>query len=241
MSKNSHKTVNELNGTQEQVRLNRQKLEMFNEKLLVVGGLTRHDVQNKLMVVKGNTFLIRKKIGNNPELTPYLDSIDNALLDTERLFEFSSLYEKMGSEQIGEMNIGQSFREAVSFFVNLKNVEVASECQDLTVQADSLLTQLFYNLIDNSLKHGKKVTKIRLSYSKSENFTEIIYEDNGVGIPTEVKQELFTKGFTTGNGSGYGLALIKKMVEVYGWSICENGEFGKGAKFVISIPTNTLN
>ena len=71
----------------------------------------------------------------------------------------------MGSEQIKEINVEHSFREAVSFFENLKNVEVINECQGLTVLADSLLTQLFYNLIDNSLKHGEKVTKIRLSFS----------------------------------------------------------------------------
>ncbi len=131
MTQNSPKKVNDLNETEEQLRLSHQKLEVFNEKLLVICGLTRHDVQNKLMVVKGNTFLLRKKIRNNPELIQYLDSIDNALLDTERLFEFSRLYEKMGSEQIKEINVEHSFREAVSFFENLKNVEVINECQGL--------------------------------------------------------------------------------------------------------------
>ena len=72
MTQNSPKKVNDLNETEEQLRLSHQKIEVFNEKLLVIGGLTRHDVQNKLMVVKGNTFLLRKKIGNNPELMPVL-------------------------------------------------------------------------------------------------------------------------------------------------------------------------
>jgi signal transduction histidine kinase len=209
--------------------------------LLVIGGLTRHDVQNKLMVVKGNTFLLRKKIGNNPELTPYLNSIDKALLDTERLFEFSRLYEKIGSEQIKEINVEQSFEEAISFFENLENKDVTNECHGLIILADSLLTQLFYNLIDNSLKHGEKVTKIRLSFLTSKNSTDLVYEDDGLGIPKDIKSKLFTKGFTTGNGSGNGLALIKQIVDVYGWNIQEIGEPGKGAKFLISIPMVNLN
>ncbi len=66
---------------------------------------------------------------------------------------------------------------------------------------------------------------------------DLVYEDNGVGIPSNTKSKLFNKGFTTGKGSGCGLALIKKMIEVYGWNIYENGEPGKGAKFILSIPT----
>jgi signal transduction histidine kinase len=95
---------------------------------------------------------------------------------------------------------------------------------------------LFYNLIDNSLKHGEKITQIRLHYNKNSDGVKLYYEDNGVGIPTENKPKIFTESFTTGNGSGLGLRLIKKIMEVYGWTITEEGEPSKGAKFVIAIP-----
>lgn len=64
----------------------------------------------------------------------------------------------------------------------------------------------------------------------------MVYEDDGVGIPPAAKPKLFDEGYTTGKGSGYGLYLVKKMMEVYGWNITEKGESGKGAKFIISIP-----
>jgi len=64
---------------------------------------------------------------------------------------------------------------------------------------------------------------------------KVYYEDNGVGISAENKLKLFTEGFTTGNGSGLGLRLARKMVEVYGWSIAETGEAGSGVRFEISI------
>jgi signal transduction histidine kinase len=98
---------------------------------------------------------------------------------------------------------------------------------------------MFYNLIDNSLRHGKKVTNIGIHYEKARlDKLKLYYEDDGVGIAETTKPRLFMEGFTTGSGTGYGLYLIKKMMEVYGWTIEESGEPGRGAKFVIIIPNN---
>jgi signal transduction histidine kinase len=99
-----------------------------------------------------------------------------------------------------------------------------------------LLKQLFYNFLDNSLKYGEKVTQIRLSYTKEADEVKLFYEDDGVGIPEANKPKLFDEGFTTGKSTGLGLFLIKKMVEVYGWAITEEGESGRGAKFTKTIP-----
>ena len=53
---------------------------------------------------------------------------------------------------------------------------------------------------------------------------ELIYEDDGVGISAENKLKLFSEGFSTGGSTGFGLFLIKKMIEIYGWTIQETGE-----------------
>jgi signal transduction histidine kinase len=119
---------------------------------------------------------------------------------------------------------------------NLGTIKVVNDCQGLYVTADSLLKQLFYNLFDNSLKYGEKVTQIRLSYTKEADGVKLFYEDDGVGIPEANKPKLFHEGFTTGKSTGLGLFLIKKMVEVYGWIIAEEGDPGKGAKFILTIP-----
>ena len=65
---------------------------------------------------------------------------------------------------------------------------------------------------------------------------KLIYEDDGVGVPLENKPSLFKEGFTTGGSTGFGLFLTKKMMDVYGWKIEENGESGTGAKFTLTIP-----
>jgi PAS domain S-box-containing protein len=213
-----------------------EKLELLNEKLRVVGSLTRHDVGNKLMVVKSNVYLIKRQIGDNPKLASYLEGIDSALTSSDRIFEFSRLYEKIGAEQPSNENVAQCFSQAKALLPNLGTVTVVNDCKGLEVVADSLLKQLFYNFLDNSVKHGEKVTQIRLHYTKEGDELKLFYEDDGVGIPEANKPKLFDAGFTTGKGSGLGLYLIKKMMDVYGWEIEENGEPGKGAKFIITIP-----
>ena len=217
-----------------------QKLAMANEKLRVVGSLTRHDVRNKLSIIKGNTHLLRKKIGNNPDLTKYLDSLDCGVDLAVRILEFSRLYEIIGAEDLANIEVKKCFNNALALFPNLGNVKVSNECEGLTVVADSLLSQLLYNLVDNSLKHGERVTQIRLHYTIESNQIKLFYEDDGVGVPQDNKAKLFVEGFTTGKGTGMGLALVKKMVEVYGWNIAEEGKPGQGAKFVITIPTEAI-
>jgi signal transduction histidine kinase len=128
----------------------------MNEKLSVVGRLTRHDVGNKLIIAKSNMYLLKKQIGDNPKLSGYIEGIDSALDQSDKMFEFSRFYEKIGVEEPSEVDVFQYFNQAVALFPNLDDVRVVNECHGLDVVADSLLEQLFYNFIDNSLKHGEK-------------------------------------------------------------------------------------
>jgi signal transduction histidine kinase len=107
------------------------------------------------------------------------------------------------------------------------------------VLADSLLRQLFYNLIDNSLKYGEKVSQIRVHFEESKNCLRLVYEDDGVGVAEEMKSGLFREGF--GKGTGYGLYLIKRICEAYGWDIQETCKKGGGARFVMTIPKAEKN
>jgi signal transduction histidine kinase len=94
---------------------------------------------------------------------------------------------------------------------------------------------LFYNLVDNSLKYGEKIKTITMYYEEvDKDKLKLVYEDDGVGITESEKKKLFQEGY--GRGTGYGLYLIRKMCEGYGWSIQETGKEGEGAQFTITIP-----
>ncbi len=233
--------ITERKEMEESLREKKNDIAVMNEKLRVVGSLTRHDVVNKLMTAKSNVHLLKKRIDHKPDLVKYLDNIDSALESTDKIFEFSHLYERIGAEKPSKENVFESFNQATALISKLGKVKIENECKGLVVVADSLLKQLFYNFIDNSLKHGQKVSQIRLHYTKEGDGVRLFYEDDGVGISEINKSKLFKAGFTTGNGSGLGLYLIKKMMDVYGWTITEEGEPGKGEKFAISIPSSSVS
>jgi PAS domain S-box-containing protein len=233
--------ISERKKSEEKLKENSQRIELMNEKLNVVGSLTRHDVGNKLMVANSNLFLLRKMIGDKPEFAKYFDGINSALESANRIFEFSRFCEQIGAEEPSKENVFECFNQAAALLPNLGSVKVVNECGELVVMADSMLKQIFYNFIDNSLKHGEKVTQIRLHYSKEREELKLFYEDNGVGVSETNKPKIFNSGFTTRGSSGLGLSLVKKMIEFYGWTITEEGEAGKGAKFVISIPLSLFS
>jgi PAS domain S-box-containing protein len=225
-----------------QLKKTERELAIMNEKLCVVGGLTRHDVRNKLSAITGNTYLAKKELASDSKVLDYLNEMEKAVQQIVRIFEFAKAYEMLGAEELVYINVEKTVDEAISLFSHLRGVKIKNDCHGLSVLADSLLRQLFYNLIDNSLKHGQKTTGLKVYYEKADqNQLKLIYEDDGAGIAAADKPKLFTEGYSTGGGSGYGLYLIKKMTEVYGWTIQETGEPSKGARYVMTIPrTNSI-
>ena len=211
--------------------------EVLNEKLSVIGSFTRHDVRNKLMVIEGNVYLAKKQAGSDPKMNRCLDQIQMATNSITRMLEFAKNYESLGSEQRTQTDVGKVVDQAASLFSGLKGAELVNECRGFNILADSMLTTVFHNLIDNSLKYGKNLSKIRIYWGKEKDGSEsIIYEDDGGGISNEDKTHLFTKGF--GQGTGFGLYLIKRTCDIYGWTVKEEGVFGEGVKIVFNIPAN---
>jgi signal transduction histidine kinase len=172
----------------------------------------------------------------------YLGEMETAVQQVVKIFDFARTYEMLGAERLAYVDVEKTIKEATSLFSDLKGVKVTSECHGLTVLADSLLRQLFYNLVDNSLKYGQKITCIRVYYEKTgEDKLKLVYEDDGVGISDSEKPNLFKEGCSSGGSTGYGLYLIKKMTEFYGWAIQETGAPHKGAQFTITIPWKNQN
>jgi signal transduction histidine kinase len=164
----------------------------------------------------------------------HLNEIELASQQVLRILEFEKFYVQVGSEELKHVNVEKLLSEAASLFTNLKGAQLINECQGLTVLADSLLRQLFYNLIDNTLKYGEKVTEIKVHFEEEKDALKLLYEDNGVGVADEMRSKLFTEGF--GKGTGYGLYLMKRICEGYGRTIQETGVQGKGAQFTMTIP-----
>jgi PAS domain S-box-containing protein len=220
---------------QDQLQKALSKAELLNEKIEVLGGFTRHDVRNKLALIEGNLYLATRKCQIDPQLNKYFQEIENTITNITEIFDFARTYELVGVEDLAPVNLSEQIQNAVSLFSDLHNVKVINNCKNIQVTADSLLTQVFYNLIDNSLKYGQKITTITIYGDKINDDTfKLYYTDDGVGIDEKYRKNLFKKG--CGHGTGFGLYLIRKIIEVYGWTVEENGQLGKGVQFEFKLP-----
>jgi K+-sensing histidine kinase KdpD len=96
----------------------------------------------------------------------------------------------VGAEELSYANVENYVNEAATLFSDLNGTKIVNECDDLTVLADSLLRQLFYNLIHNSLRHGENVSQIKAHYKEvNKDQLMLVYEDDGVGIPGDEKEK----------------------------------------------------
>jgi signal transduction histidine kinase len=102
------------------------------------------------------------------------------------------------------------------------------------VFADPLIVKVFFNLMDNAVRHGGKITTIRFYVAESGADHSIVCEDDGEGIPAEEKSRIFKRGF--GNNTGLGLFLSREILSITGITIAETGEPGKGARFEMTVP-----
>jgi signal transduction histidine kinase len=94
---------------------------------------------------------------------------------------------------------------------------------------------VFYNLIENALRHGGAgMTIIRFFAEESGPMLCITCEDDGAGISIEDKPRIFSRGF--GKNTGLGLFLSREILAITGIIITENGKPGEGARFVITVP-----
>ena len=210
------------------------KVVELNEKLHVVESLTRHDIRNKLSALNGRIFLIKKRLKDNPEALTHLKEMEIASQQILKIMEFEKAYVQVGSEELKTVDVERYVTEASLLFSDLKGAKLINQCGGLTVLADSMLRQLFFNMMDNTLKYGEKTSIIKIHYKEEKDQVKLIYEDNGVGIPDEEKSKLFHEGY--GKGTGFGLYLIKRICEGYGWNIQETGKHGEGAQFTMTIP-----
>ena len=77
-----------------------------------------------------------------------------------------------------------------------------------------MLEKVFANLFGNSVMHGERVSRITVRCEPAGEDLLITVEDNGVGIPLDVKQNIFRKGF--GKNTGFGLFLAREILAITG-------------------------
>jgi len=200
-----------------------------NRQLTLLTGITRHDILNKISVIIGFLSLACKK-GNDPEIRRFLEKIHVATTAIQSQIEFTRMYEDLGIHEPQWIVLDNVMpREPVPAAVALQ-----ADLKGISVFSDPMLEKVFFNLLDNSIRHGKRVTKIQVSSFLSDGALVVVWEDNGIGIPNDEKERIFERGF--GQNTGLGMFLVREILSLTGITIRENGEPGAGARFEIRVP-----
>ncbi len=216
-----------------ELRLAEESAKNANKKLNMLNSVTRHDIINEMTVWSGYMDLLEVTLPENPEVKKQADRAKTAARAVQRLITFTRDYQNLGVEPATWHIVDDLVSYAVAT-AKLQGVDVALRTNTVKIFADPLIKKVFFNLIDNSIRHGGHVTKIGIFFRELQDTGVIIVEDNGVGIPAAVKNKLFGRGF--GKQTGFGLYLSREILNITGISIQETGEPGKGARFEMVVP-----
>ena len=207
-------------------------LDEANKKLQLLNSITRHDILNQITALNFYVDAIEEAT-NDKVVHVNLQKVKKATENISHQISFTSEYQDVGVRKPEWQNCGKVFFRAAGSF-NTGSIRIEPFEKAIEVYADPLFERVFYNLIDNSLRYGDKLTRIQCSYQENERGLVLVYEDDGVGISMNDKPKIFNKGF--GKNTGLGLFLIREILAITGITIAENGLPGKGVRFEIRIP-----
>lgn len=201
--------------------------------------LLRHDLKNKVQIAKGYLKLM-KDADMSEEYKRMLEKTEKAIDDSTDLIEKVRTLQKAEKEnEIQELDVGSKVKKAIEKyepFTSDLGIEIDSEKFECKIQGGPLLEELFANLIENSIQHSE-CERIKISARENEEECVVTVEDDGEGIPEDIKDRIFEEGFKKGEGagSGLGLSLVKEIAESYGGTVkIRDSELG-GARFDVHL------
>ncbi len=244
--------ISERKKAEEEARKSLEKERELNELKTKFVSIASHEFRTPLSTVLSSASLIQqyKDKGDLEKLDKHVARIKSSVNHlTMILNDFLSL----GRLEEGKVEINIETVDLEYFFHEIKE-EVGSflkEGQSLSIKYDSkthnlttdprILRNIMFNLISNSSKYSDTDSAITLSCDRSENKSVFSITDKGIGIPIEDQKHLFDRFFRASNsgnvqGTGLGLNIVKRYVDLLQGEITFASESGKGSTFTISIP-----
>ncbi|HYP08699.1 MAG TPA: ATP-binding protein [Bryobacteraceae bacterium] len=244
--------VNQINEELERrVAQRTEALQRSNEDLQQFAYIASHDLKEPLRMISSYATLLERRFAGrlDEDADTFIGFITDGARRMNALIQDLLEYSRAGAgpdEQPGDVDVHAVLRNVIA---NLKvtiaesGASVKWEGLPDTVPYDAMrLTQIFQNLIGNALKYrGDRKPDVRIRADR--NGDEIIFKvtDNGIGIASEFQDKIFGifqrlhgKEY---EGTGIGLAMVKKIVERYGGRIWVESKLGEGSTFFFTVQT----
>lgn len=227
------------------------QLERSNYELEQFATIASHDLQAPLRKLILFSDFIRESAGENLPLEcyDYIERIQKATTKMQRLI--TDLLALSRVTRLGKPFQSVELREILRDVV----IDLDPRCQDVqgaieiegacTVDADETqMHQMFQNIIDNALKFCKKdvppLVQIHIA-AKDDETCEITVRDNGIGFDEQHAERIFAvferlHGESEYEGTGIGLAIVRRIVERHGGKVIAHSTPGEGSVFIVTLP-----
>jgi len=221
-------------------------LEAANQNLKDFAHIVSHDLKAPLRAMHTLTEWIETDYGSAlpPEGNSNLTLLKNRIEHMYNLIEGILEYSRVGrvKEKNTLFNLGEMISDLVKMLSAPENISVIIPDNMPVIYGEKIrFQQIFQNLITNSINFSNKTEgKIEIKWTENEVFYQFAVKDNGAGIDPKNKDRIFQifNTFSTGEknpGTGIGLTIVKKIVEIYGGKIIVESELNKGSEFIFTI------
>ncbi len=225
------------------------------ERLSVIGEVVAGLAHYAKNIIMGLNFSIENlritlDAGNTEKLAEYIDNVDGQQRRLSNLVQDMLNYAKEREPEREPTNLANLLAEAVAPFAErLSETRIEwdfeiAENLPLISADETAMNRVFLNLLTNAIDAasentaGKGRIRVAMHPLPDKNSMEIIFADNGPGIPPESLPRIFDVMFSTkgSRGTGIGLAVVRKVVDEHGGSIAVQSEQGQGTTFTLSLP-----
>ncbi len=215
--------------------------------------LFTHDISNIFQNIASSLELSKmyQKDGNDQASRKFLPVLEEQIVRGKRLILNVRKLSEISDAEISlkTLSIKREIKRSVEFIKNSFQerevfIEYNSDLDEIWVNANELISEVFENILINAIKYNNNaVVEICIETSRVENFFKLEFKDNGIGVEDSRKELIFKKGFQEskgGKGMGIGLYFITKILNLYNGKIKiedrVKGDYSKGSNFVVLLP-----
>jgi signal transduction histidine kinase len=223
-----------------------------SESLVAIGktaGMVGHDIRNPLQAITSDVYLVKTDLASLPEseakkgVEESLESIEKNVEYINKIVSDLQDFARKDLPKPTAINLEKTIQEILSANIVPQNLAVSVSIEKdfpTLILDESYLKRIMTNLISNAVQAMPTDGKLTIVAFRQNDRAVINVEDNGVGIPVELKSKIFKPLFTTkAKGQGFGLAVVKKLTEAIHGTVTFESEKGKGTKFIIELPLSS--